>query len=93
VGPAEGIILHYLQAFNQSFDLPLRPLNGSAYGPGREEWQARHAGDHILRTGLTVRFRRRMVGSDDGPDAKEGAERHRGRRSGIRCSPGLRDAP
>jgi exopolyphosphatase / guanosine-5'-triphosphate,3'-diphosphate pyrophosphatase len=27
----EGIILHYLQAFNQSFDLPLRPLNGSAY--------------------------------------------------------------
>ena len=28
----EGIILHYLQAFNQSFDLPLRPLNGSAYG-------------------------------------------------------------
>jgi exopolyphosphatase/pppGpp-phosphohydrolase len=23
----EGIILHYLQAFNQSFDLPLRPLN------------------------------------------------------------------
>jgi exopolyphosphatase/guanosine-5'-triphosphate,3'-diphosphate pyrophosphatase len=28
----EGIILHYLQAFNQSFDLPLRPLNGSTYG-------------------------------------------------------------
>jgi exopolyphosphatase / guanosine-5'-triphosphate,3'-diphosphate pyrophosphatase len=28
----EGIILHYLQTFNQSFDLPLRPLNGSAYG-------------------------------------------------------------
>src|SRR5438067_7763584 len=27
----EGIILHYLQAFNQSFDLPLRPLNGSTY--------------------------------------------------------------
>jgi hypothetical protein len=31
VGPAEGIILYYLQVFNQSFDLPLRPLNGSAY--------------------------------------------------------------
>src|ERR1700749_4304622 len=30
----EGIILHYLQAFNESFDLPLRPLNGSAYGLG-----------------------------------------------------------
>ena len=28
----EGIILHYLQTFNQSFDLPLRPLNGSTYG-------------------------------------------------------------
>ena len=28
----EGIILHYLQTFNQPFDLPLRPLNGSAYG-------------------------------------------------------------
>jgi len=28
----QGIILHYLQAFNQSFDLPLRPLNGSTYG-------------------------------------------------------------
>jgi exopolyphosphatase/pppGpp-phosphohydrolase len=28
----EGIILHYLQSFNQPFDLPLRPLNGSAYG-------------------------------------------------------------
>jgi exopolyphosphatase/guanosine-5'-triphosphate,3'-diphosphate pyrophosphatase len=28
----EGIILHYLQTtFNQPFDLPLRPLNGSAY--------------------------------------------------------------
>ena len=35
----EGIILHYLQTtFNQSFDLPLRPLNGSSYAkdaPGR----------------------------------------------------------
>ena len=30
----EGIILHYLQTFNQPFDLPLRPLNGSAYGQG-----------------------------------------------------------
>src|SRR5258707_2347778 len=31
----EGIILHYLQTtFNQSFDLPLRPLNGSTYGRG-----------------------------------------------------------
>jgi exopolyphosphatase/guanosine-5'-triphosphate,3'-diphosphate pyrophosphatase len=29
----EGIILHYLQTtFNQSFDLPLRPLTGSTYG-------------------------------------------------------------
>jgi exopolyphosphatase/pppGpp-phosphohydrolase len=29
----EGIILHYLQTtFNQSFDLPLRPLTGSNYG-------------------------------------------------------------
>jgi exopolyphosphatase / guanosine-5'-triphosphate,3'-diphosphate pyrophosphatase len=28
----EGIILHYLQTFNQPFDLPLRPLYGSAYG-------------------------------------------------------------
>src|SRR5215813_7402642 len=29
----EGIILHCLQTtFNQSFDLPLRPLNGSTYG-------------------------------------------------------------
>jgi exopolyphosphatase/guanosine-5'-triphosphate,3'-diphosphate pyrophosphatase len=29
----EGIILHYLQTtLNQSFDLPLRPLTGSAYG-------------------------------------------------------------
>ena len=29
----EGILLHYLQTtFNQSFDLPLRPLNGSSYG-------------------------------------------------------------
>jgi exopolyphosphatase/guanosine-5'-triphosphate,3'-diphosphate pyrophosphatase len=29
----EGIILHYLQTtFNQPFDLPLRPLTGSAYG-------------------------------------------------------------
>ena len=29
----EGIILHYLQTtFNQPFDLPLRPLNGSSYG-------------------------------------------------------------
>jgi hypothetical protein len=28
----EGIILHCLQTtFNQSFDLPLRPLAGSAY--------------------------------------------------------------
>jgi hypothetical protein len=28
----EGIILHYLQTtFNQPFDLPLRPLTGSAY--------------------------------------------------------------
>ena len=28
----EGILLHYLQnTFNQSFDLPLRPLNGSSY--------------------------------------------------------------
>ena len=32
----EGIILHYLQTtFNQSFDLPLRPLLGSAYAQGR----------------------------------------------------------
>jgi exopolyphosphatase/pppGpp-phosphohydrolase len=32
----EGIILHYLQTtFNQSFDLPLRPLLGSAYAKGR----------------------------------------------------------
>jgi hypothetical protein len=31
----EGIILHYLQTtFNQPFDLPLRPLTGSAYGTG-----------------------------------------------------------
>jgi hypothetical protein len=29
--PREGIILHYLQDFNQSCDLPLRPLNGSTY--------------------------------------------------------------
>ena len=29
----EGILLHYLQTtFNQPFDLPLRPLNGSSYG-------------------------------------------------------------
>jgi exopolyphosphatase/guanosine-5'-triphosphate,3'-diphosphate pyrophosphatase len=29
----EGIILHYLQTtFNQPFDLPLRPVTGSAYG-------------------------------------------------------------
>jgi exopolyphosphatase/guanosine-5'-triphosphate,3'-diphosphate pyrophosphatase len=29
----EGILLHYLQTtLNQSFDLPLRPLNGSTYG-------------------------------------------------------------
>jgi exopolyphosphatase/guanosine-5'-triphosphate,3'-diphosphate pyrophosphatase len=29
----EGILLHYLQTtLNQSFDLPLRPLNGSSYG-------------------------------------------------------------
>jgi exopolyphosphatase/guanosine-5'-triphosphate,3'-diphosphate pyrophosphatase len=29
----EGILLHYLQTtLNQSFDLPLRPLNGSGYG-------------------------------------------------------------
>ena len=28
----EGIILHYLQTLNQSFDLPLRPLNGTTYG-------------------------------------------------------------
>jgi hypothetical protein len=29
----EGIVLHYLQTtFNQPFDLPLRPLAGSAYG-------------------------------------------------------------
>jgi exopolyphosphatase / guanosine-5'-triphosphate,3'-diphosphate pyrophosphatase len=31
----EGIILHYLHTtFNQSFDLPLRPLTGSTYGNG-----------------------------------------------------------
>jgi exopolyphosphatase/guanosine-5'-triphosphate,3'-diphosphate pyrophosphatase len=29
----EGILLHYLQTtLNQSFDLPLRPLNGASYG-------------------------------------------------------------
>jgi exopolyphosphatase / guanosine-5'-triphosphate,3'-diphosphate pyrophosphatase len=29
----EGILLHYLQTtLNQSFDLPLRPLNGTGYG-------------------------------------------------------------
>jgi exopolyphosphatase/guanosine-5'-triphosphate,3'-diphosphate pyrophosphatase len=33
----EGILLHYLQTtLNQTFDLPLRPLNGSTYGQDAE---------------------------------------------------------
>ena len=39
----EGIILHYLQTtFNEPFDLPLRPLNGSTYGEGVA------AGRHVM---------------------------------------------
>jgi exopolyphosphatase/guanosine-5'-triphosphate,3'-diphosphate pyrophosphatase len=42
----EGIILHYLQTtFNQPFDLPLRPLNGSSYG--NDESGAR-AGSRVM---------------------------------------------
>jgi exopolyphosphatase/guanosine-5'-triphosphate,3'-diphosphate pyrophosphatase len=33
----EGILLHYLQTtLNQTFDLPLRPLNGSTHGQDAE---------------------------------------------------------
>ena len=56
----EGIILHYLQAFNQSFDLPLRPLNGSTYGQDAPGGRHVTLVTHILRPGLTVRFRRRV---------------------------------
>ena len=57
----EGIILHYLQTFNQSFDLPLRPLNGSTYGqdaPG-----GRHVTLVTTSSGLAsqIRFRRRVA--------------------------------
>ena len=51
----EGIILHYLQTtLNESFDLPLRPLNGSAYGKDRVRLagpQARHADGHVIELG------------------------------------------
>jgi len=36
----EGIVLHYLQTtHNQSFDLPLRPLTGTAYEEDRPRLQ------------------------------------------------------
>jgi len=52
----EGIILHYLQTtFNQPFDLPLRPLTGSAYeaDPPGEPYQLDGARRRFLRAGLT----------------------------------------
>jgi len=51
---ARRLGVQQLYVFNQSFDLPLRPLNGIGLRPGRDGRQARHAGDHIVRPGLTV---------------------------------------
>jgi exopolyphosphatase/guanosine-5'-triphosphate,3'-diphosphate pyrophosphatase len=48
----EGIILHYLQTtFNQPFDLPLRPLTGSAY-EADAPYQLDGARRRFLRAGL-----------------------------------------
>ena len=52
----EGIILHYLQTtFNQPFDLPLRPLTGSAYeaDPPGAPYQLDGARRRFLQAGLT----------------------------------------
>jgi Ppx/GppA phosphatase family protein len=100
----EGIILHYLQTtFNQPFDLPLRPLAGSACGtdpPGApgSRGVSRMALVSAPGTGLTTgRFQRASTGSGGGPRQVRNpiyACQHLRRRALLCAAPGMgRPAP